>query len=428
MIDSGIPVKGTVLLVAFQFPPFRGSSGLQRTLRFAQYLPRYGWNPVVLSAMPLAYEAVSAPTDLALPPSVVVHRAFALDTARHCSLFGRYPRSLALPDRWTSWQWGAVPAGLRLIRRHKVDAIWSTFPIATAHRIGLSLAQRSGLPWVAEFRDPMWEHDYPADPVVNRCWKRLESAVVAQAQRVVVTTPGAAETYRSRYPRRKGQDISIIENGFDEDAFKRAVDGKGREDVANSLPARERLTILHSGVVYRSERDPSQLFAALASLKSKGAISSATLQIVFRASGDDAAYGRDVERLGISDLVLFKAAIDYEAALREMLNVDGLLILQASNCNSQIPAKLYEYVRAGRPILALTDPKGDTARALISMGAGPTARLDSQAEIEQAILGFLQQVSNGTWPRLSDAVVSRYSREAQAGEFARLLDGLPRKS
>ena len=125
-----------VLLIAFHFPPQAASSGIQRTLSFSKHLRNSGWEPMVLSAHPRAY-AVQNPSQLAsVPPGLVVERVFALDTKRHLGYKERYLELLALPDRWVSWWFGAVPAGLGLIRKHKPDVIWSTFPISTAHLIG----------------------------------------------------------------------------------------------------------------------------------------------------------------------------------------------------------------------------------------------------------------------------------------------------
>src|SRR5690606_12002011 len=106
-----------VLMVAYHFPPLGGSSGIQRTLRFSQYLPDHGWEPIVLTAHPRAYLRTdeSQLTDIA--GRVRIYRTFALDTARHLALMNRYPRLLALPDRWVSWWLGAVPKGLSLIKR-----------------------------------------------------------------------------------------------------------------------------------------------------------------------------------------------------------------------------------------------------------------------------------------------------------------------
>ncbi|MGQ0834945.1 MAG: glycosyltransferase [Gammaproteobacteria bacterium] len=411
----------TVLLVAFHFPPMQGSSGVQRTLRFSQHLPKFGWRPVILSIDSRAYGASSEASGNEVPPRVDVHRAFGVDAARTLSMFGRYPRALALPDRWASWRLWAVPKALRIIREEGVDVIWSTFPIATAHLIGLHIARRSGLPWVAEFRDPMWQGDYPPDAKLNRAWRELETQVFGRASRVVVTTPGAVAMYADRFPALDRSGLVLIENGYDEEAFGRARADE-RQNCDAALPRGQPVRLLHSGIIYPSERDPTQLFGAVASLKRKGAISAGGLQIVLRASGHEPEYRKRLDALGIADIVSLQPPLAYTAALREMLDADGLLILQASNCNAQVPAKLYEYLRAEKPILALTDPSGDTARTLSAVGAGQIARLDSQDEIEAGLLEFLRQIAGGRWRRPSLDSIRRYSREVQTGELAAVLD------
>ena len=212
----------SVLLIAYHFPPIQGSSGVQRTLRFAQHLPKFGWKPIVLTIDPRAYERVGHGAGNEPPAGLEVHRARGYDTARHLSLLGRYPMRLALPDRWMSWQWWAVPKALRVIRERNVAAVWSTFPVATAHAIGSAVARRSGLPWVAEFRDPMWQGDYPPDPKVNHAWRLLEQRVFAQASTVVVTTPGAVREYGERFPAFAQERRFIVR---EERTFTRVVEG-----------------------------------------------------------------------------------------------------------------------------------------------------------------------------------------------------------
>ena len=98
-----------VLMIAFHFPPLAGSSGIQRTLRFAQHLPEFGWEPLVLTAHPRAYERTSGDLVADIPEGMHVERAFALDSARHLAIKGRYPDIFARPDRWISWKLG-VPS------------------------------------------------------------------------------------------------------------------------------------------------------------------------------------------------------------------------------------------------------------------------------------------------------------------------------
>src|SRR5690606_23034129 len=104
------------------------------------------------------------------------------DAKRHFSVAGRYPGILARPVRWVSWWLGAVPLGLRLVRKLRVRAIWSTFPIATAHLIGATLATRTGLPWIADFRDPMAQPNHPPDPAARASFLRVERRAVELAR------------------------------------------------------------------------------------------------------------------------------------------------------------------------------------------------------------------------------------------------------
>jgi glycosyltransferase involved in cell wall biosynthesis len=417
-------VERTVLLVAYHFPPLRGSSGMQRTLRFARHLPKFGWRPIVLSIDARAYEETGEASGNEVPPELEVHRAFGFNAARKLSVFGRYPNWVALPDRWANWRFWAVRKALRLVRTERVDAIWTTFPIATAHTIGRDVARRARIPWIAEFRDPMWQSDWPPEPAANVAWKKLETEIFTTADWVVFTAPSAVGMYTERFPQFGASKIVVIENGYDEETFQRAETVLRAKGAATATPgsAQRPITLLHSGIIYRSERDPTQMFAAIAALKRKGSIGAESLRIVLRASGSEGNYQGDLEKLDIADIVRLEPAIDYVAALNEMLTVDGLLLLQAANCNAQIPAKLYEYLRARRPILALTDPTGDTARTLDAAGAGLIARLDSAAQIEAALLRFLDEIRTATARMPTAQSVARYSREAQSGELASLLE------
>ena len=413
----------TVLLIAYHYPPVQGSSGLQRTLRFSEHLLRHGWRPIVLSIDTRAYEALLPGGTAATPAGVVVIRTLGLDAARHFGLFGRYPRFLANPDRWCTWRFSAVSAAKKIIRENDVDAVWSTFPIATAHQIGLQVARKTGVPWIAEFRDPMWQGDYPPDPVINKSWLKLEQEIFENASAVVVTTPSALKMYRERYPDFTASNVCLIENGFDEGSFQQA-EATPAPEPGPRQPVAGPLKLLHSGVIYPSERDPTQLFSAIAALKASDAVQSKDLQLLLRASGNERQLAGSIDRLGIGDIVKLAPPIDYVSALREMLAADGLLILQAANCNAQIPAKIYEYFRARKPILALTDAAGDTAQTLRDADAGVVAPLDSQAPIEAAILRFMAELRSDRWYSLRTRDVTRYSRAAQTGQLTDLLNAI----
>lgn len=404
-----------ILMIAYHFPPLVGSSGIQRTLRFVQQLPQFGWEPLILTTHRRAHEKTSEDLLADVPDRTLVTRAFALDTARHLSLAGRYPGVLARPDRWMTWQFDGIRQGMKLIRQYRPDVIWSTYPIATAHVIGAELQRRSGVPWVADFRDPMAQDGYPADPITWQHFRRIEEQAMQRAHLALFTTPGAARVYRERYPEAEAR-IEVLENGYDEQAFSKAEIELGQPTPLN--PAF--LTLLHSGIVYPSERDPTALFDAVSKLKHTQPDVAAKLKLRFRAAAHDDLLRALASRYGITNEIEILPAIPYREALAEMLRADGLLILQAANCNDQIPAKLYEYLRANRPILALTPKKGDTGTTLASMGVTTIAALDDSTAISTLLRNFAYNPIRDSLPNASR--VADASRQRRSAQFAALLN------
>ena len=403
------------LLIAFHWPPFSGSSGIQRTLRFAKYLPQFEWQPLVLSADPRAYPSRGNDLLADIPPGTVVRRAFALDAGRQLAIRGRYLRFTALPDRWVSWWPAGVATGMSLIRRYRPEIIFATYPIATAHLIGATLSRLSGLPLVADYRDAMVAVDVPEDPVVRRVFTRIEAHVIRRASAAVFTTPRSREMYRARYPSQPEGKLVCIRNGYDEADFPTVPP---RSPGLGQQP----LKLLHSGLLKLNERDPRPFLAALADLRRVGVLQAGAVEVVFRAPGDEAAHRRIIADFGLADMVRVEAAVPYEAALREMTQADALLIFQDAFCNHLVPAKLYEYIRAQRPVLALTDRQGETADLMREARAGLVLDITSTEEIRAALPGFLQGVRDGTVVPAPLDVARRYGRREQTGQLAALFD------
>ena len=413
-----------VLVVAFHFPPMTHSSGVQRTLKFVRYLRDAGWEAIVLSADPRAYVSVGDKQMADIPAGMLVERAFALDTARHLSIAGRFPGFLANPDRWASWLPFAVAAGRRLIRKHRPAAIFSTYPIATAHLIAASLARRSGLPWVADFRDSMFDAEYPADQALRAIHQRVEGLVVHASNRVVFTTPSTRDMYISRYPELPASHWEVIPNGYDEADFS----GMGLPDQASRAGAGRRRVLLHSGVLYPVERDPLPFFRALRTLVAQGHIDPDNLVVRLRGTAHDHHYAPVIRGLGLADLVELAKPLPYLQALKEMTEADALLLFQAAGCNHQVPAKLYEYLRAQRPIITLTDASGDTAAVLREAGADNILPLDDEQALVRELPALLARLDRGMLNLAPMARVTRYSRARGAADLARILDAVTRSN
>ena len=406
----------SALIVAFQFPPFAAGSGILRMLKFCRYLPEFGWQATVLTASTKAYERTDDALLKQIPADVQVVRAFARDAQRHLSFRGRYFRWMALPDRSASWIPAAVWNGLRLIRKRRADVILTTYPIASSVLVGLMLHKLTGKPWVVDFRDSMTEENYPEDRRTRRIYRWIEDKAVRHAIRLVFTAKSTIEMYRRRYSFLSEEHCLLIPNGYDEEDFQ-ALAAPSSEVSIQPRPVR----LLHLGLIYPWERDPRPFFRALAKLKNTQQIRTGGLRIELRASGQEDYYQRILHELGIEDVVSLLSALPYAEGLEEAAASDGLLLFQAANCDHQIPAKAYEYLRIGKPILALTSHTGDTAALLNETGGATIVDIADEQAILEAIPKFLDAVGRGVHPAPNPTAVQRYARKNQAGFLAHSL-------
>lgn len=408
-----------ILMIAFHYPPFQGGSGIQRTLKFSRYLPDHGWQPIILTADPRAYPQIGYDQLHEIPASVPIVRVFALDTARHLSIRSFYLRWMALPDRWVSWWLGAVPVGLYLIRKYRPKIIWSTYPITTAHLIGLTLHRLTAIPWVVDLRDSMTEDSYPPEISTRRTYRWIEKQAIQRGSRVIFTTQSTQHMYLNRYPELSPEQCVLIPNGYDDEDFKDLILPESPKNLSDR-PVR----LLHAGLIYPDDRDPSPFFMALSRLKSEGQIGAKNLKIDLRASGSESYYLTLIRKHGIDDIVHLLPALPHRQALQDCADTSGLLLFQAASCNHQIPAKVYEYLRLRKPILALTAHQGDTASLLRYTGGASIVDLADEQAIYSALPRFLDSVKNSTHTLPDSKKVQYYTRKNQTVELANCLSQL----
>ncbi len=399
---------------------------MQRTLAYARFLSEHGWEPIVLSVHPRTYLKTGDDLLGLIPDNLKVYHAPAWDTAQHLAWNGRYLNWMALPDRWISWLPGGVFAGLNLIRKYHPKAIWSTYPIATAHLIAWALKSITGTPWIADFRDPMVEIDprtkeiYPPSKTLRNARLFVERKCAVNADRLVFCTNGAKQICSERYPSAPIEKYKIIPNGYNEESFQIA-----EKLVAQRALTEQPITLLHSGILYNtSDRDPSHFFKALKKLKDEGILVCGKIRFILRATRHDDQYRPFLERLDIADLVTLAPPISYHEALAEMLTADGLLLFQGYTSNAAIPAKLYEYLRAGKPILAMADSKGDTAALLRELNTGYIFPLDDSARIAAGLVRFLSDLTKSQLVLPPHSVTSQFDRRNGTALLSNILKEL----
>jgi hypothetical protein len=410
-----------ILMLAFQFPPYDQSTGSQRTLGFIRHLPALGWEPIVITARETAYPQTDPAALKSIPAGVTVLRAFAFDVARTLSLRGIYPSVLATPDRWNSWILGCLSTGLKATRTYKPSALWATFPTPSAIAGALLLKRFTGLPLIGDLRDPMLYETWPENAWQRRTYGFLERALVRSATAVVLTTPGACRLYRERYPEHR-EKFCTIPNGMEppEGAPHEFLTDLRKSDAVDSERA---ITLVHSGLMEMPDRDPTAFFAALRLLSDRGHTPGKRLRVILRASGMESSYAAAANAHGISDIVEIVPRVSRAEATREMRDATGLLLFQGKHCNRQIPAKAYEYLFFGKPIICLTDAGGDTHALLHGEWGVPYCADMADPEAIARVLGrFLADYRTGQPYVPPAALRERHTRRAQTTRLADLLE------
>nr|WP_320013639.1 glycosyltransferase [uncultured Desulfobacter sp.] len=409
------PNMKRLLMVAYHFPPIQGSSGLHRTVQFARHLYDIGWYPIIVTVHPRAFPKTGDSMPAGMTEKCIVKRAFALDSARHLSIKGRYLDISAIPDRWVSWWPGGVWECMQAVRAYKPHAIWSTFPIATAHMIALTVHRLTGLPWIADFRDPMIQKGNSKNRWIRRAYQVLEKKIVQNASLCVTVTQSALKEFVDRYPENFSNKWQIIPNGYDESLFS-PYDWLLKKERKK---LNQKITMIHSGILYNEGRNPQTFLTALKSYLDENADD---IQVIFRGCGNESGIKNTISNFGMKDFVSTGSSVSYAEAIKEMMQSELLLLFQGAVYNKQIPAKVYEYIRSGRPILAMIDKSGETAQFLENWEGVYIADIKSPETIKKAIIQAINDLKLKTKVTRKKEDYSLLSRAEGSKKLADILN------
>jgi glycosyltransferase involved in cell wall biosynthesis len=367
-----IATPTTLLLVAYAFPP-ENVSGAARPFRFYRYLPEFGVAPVVITASAQQRET----------PDIVFVRDVPRDFPRRGWAWHveRVVRRLLLPgELGLTWSRKAAARGCTFVPAHGRAAVFSTSPPLGAHLAALQIKRALGIPWIADFRDPF----HPcAETVVPRAniHSILEPWLLREADVVIANTDDLSETWKARYPQFRDK-IRVIWNGFD----------PAEEIAAAFLPPRGFRHLVHVGELYAG-RHPGPILDSIERLLDRAALAPGSLRLsLIGPTSEDVIPNPDVLRRlvdrGVVEFV--PTLVPQEKARRITREADALLLLQPQS-DVQVPAKLFEYVRIGRPVLAFVRRGAPAERILAGSGIAYRAIYpdDSSAAVDAKMLEFL---------------------------------------
>ncbi|MBI2619656.1 MAG: glycosyltransferase family 4 protein [Ignavibacteriales bacterium] len=416
-----------VLIIAYYFPPM-GLSGVQRTLKFAKYLPNFGWKPTVLTVGPTGYYAF----DKSLLQEVDDHeievvRTTSLDPNRIFKSKGpvkmppewlrkalQYLGDLAfIPDTKIGWKRKALRAGAARLKRRKFDAIVATAPPQTDFLIGLALKKKSKVPLVLEYRDEWLENPYKyfPTPLHRFLHKRLERKVVRGCDRIVVTHRRVKENLVKRYPFLTYHDVTIVSQGFDPKDFDQPV-------IPKSGPT-DRMRIVHAGTFYGG-RNPSVIMHALHNVFKASPHLRGRFELNFAGNmrREDQSLA---SKLGLQNAVNFLGYLEHRVCVKHLLEADLLWLVLENDFQS--PGKLYEYLGARKPVLASV-PEGYLRQLIVESQAGVCVEPGDVKGHEEALVELLKQFDQKKLPNPAEHVVEKFNRAALTGVLAKLLETL----
>ncbi len=425
-------------MIAWSFPP-EAEVGALRTARFCRYLPEFGIEPIVLTAGLSFYKDRDATWPV--PESVRVERTHVMATpldwyadlkkrgaqkppgsgtgnshgpqrAAPGFLKRQLLTALQTPDRYWGWYFPAVRAAKKILQREKVDVLFSSGPPWICHLIGRSLKRHSQLPWIADFRDP-WAFGATWNQVPSwkqRLDRRLMKSCIREADRVICNTDRFRERLTGAFPRLPQQRFVTITNGIDETSLAQQ----------HAEPHSQKL-LLHLGSLYGGRRIDT-FCHALRDLVATKRVDPRACKVLFvgdmdpslRAAGEQAA-----QELVQQNTIEFRARVKWEEA-QNILAASDLLLLFFDGPLA-VPAKFYEYLQTGKPILAICKP-GALTDALTASGAGIWADPDDSQDIADKILQFCRMQRRP--PAEVESSMKRYRAKTLTTSLARVARDL----
>lgn len=413
-----------VLFIAYLFPPI-ANSGTQRPLKFTKYLAQHGWEPTVLTAARFDDQRVDEGLLAEMPRGLRVVRvpmvneaidgaitSLGCHTRLACRLGGairwRMQARFRMPDLYALWRPTATRAALRLHRARPFDAIYATGFPWTSLLVGRDAARATGLPLVADFRDPWSSEDLFRDGRPPRDRERaLERSVIEQAAAIISVSDTLTRQLTALYPDVNELKFHTIANGFD------PADLEGPSAAA----PREKFRIAFAGV-WKAGYNPSPLYDVIEWIARSHPALLEGVEVV--AAGFEPG---EAARRHLNKWIKEVGVLPHREAVALMHSADVLFMTNGDGVRQQlaVPGKLYEYLATGRPVIALTDPDGDAGRLLRLVGGGVAVPTDDPGALLEAITAVCRDRALQAPPRNLDAL-SAYSRPNLAGRLASLLD------
>jgi len=425
------PIK--VLIITYYWPP-SGGSGVQRWLKFVKYLREFGIEPIVYTVKNANYAIEDNSLENEIPADIEVLQQPIFEPNDILSVFKkgstktsagfldanpnfigkvmRYIRAnYFIPDARKFWIKPSVKFLKKYLLENKVDIIISSGPPHSLHLIGLALKKQLGIKWISDFRDPWTDIDYFHQlPLTKRSREKhsaLEKEVLEYSDKVLVI----GETMKNDFSNHN-KFVSVITNGFDSDLHS----------VKREVKLDDKFSITHIGLM-NSDRNPTALWEVLFELTKEGEGFKNDLEIKLVGSIAEEVK-RDLNRFDAK--CINKVGYVSHKEVKKFQESSQVLLLAVNNVASAkgvITGKIFEYLQAKRPILAIGPVDGDLAKILDNTQAGTIIDFEDKERVKSEVLRLYSQYKKGKLT-VESKNIEQYHRKQLTQNLADLIKGL----
>jgi len=427
-----------VLILTYYWPP-SGGGGVHRNLKYAKYFRDFGWEPVIYTAEDADYPSIDESLFKDVPEGIEVVKhpiwepydlyrklvGIKKDKKIYSGFISENKKmgfkqrlsvwirgNFFIPDARKYWIKPSIKFLKQYLAENPVDAVISSGPPHSMHLIGLGVKKATGLPWVADFRDPWTNIDFYDQLQLSRRadkkHRRLEREVLQTADEVATVSWHWADDFKEL----GAPGIHVVTNGFDTADFE-----------FEGAPDPEEFSIAHIGSLNK-DRNPPVLWQALAELAEE--LPGFRERLVIRLIGNtDISVKSELEKLNLMDRADFQGYMPHKEVLKAQKGSTVLLLLlnDTPNVLGVVPGKLFEYMASRRPILAIGPDHGDSARILKESDAGLVCGFQDKEKMKAGIKELFEAYQKGSL-KGNQSDISRYSRRGVTGQMAEILNGI----
>ncbi|HEY0046675.1 MAG TPA: glycosyltransferase family 4 protein [Flavobacterium sp.] len=420
-----------VLIIAYYWPP-AGGPGVQRWLKFVTYLSEFGIEPTVYVPENASYPLIDNDLLKQVPKGVTVLKRPIVEPYKMASFLsgksvakissGIIPPekkqtfleaaslwirgNLFIPDARVLWVKPSVAFLEKYIKEHAIDTVISTGPPHSMHLIGMKLKQKTRITWIADFRDPWTTIGYHQALKLSKYaagkHRALESAVLNQADQIIVTS----QTTKREFSSLTTKPIEVITNGYDA--------------IHSPVTLDEHFTIAHIGSLL-SKRNPKILWKVLHEICEVNSAfkSDFRLKLIGAVSTDVLD---SIKAEGLTDNIENLGYVSHSEAVQQQLKSQVLLLIEIDSEETKgiIPGKIFEYIAAHRPILAIGPKDADFADIISETSSGTFVTYDQSEKLKLAILTMYDSYRSGNL-EFKSKNIEKYSRRNLTQQLAELI-------